>query len=956
MRKLLLAVLLLSGVMYGQTQIASDPFTYSNGALQTVSGGNWTETGQGNAWTVSSNALTNTSTGGSTTVVYGEKWTGAGTFSPDQYAEVTLNSSSSTTRFGGVILRATGDTYYFFVCASTNCKAGKWNGSSITSIQGAVAHGLTFPLTLHAEITGSTLSFKVNGSTPSGFSATYTDSTYTSGNPGIASNGSTTVTADNFVAGITGNPQASTPSISSSGQTVTITGTGTKCYTEDGSSPAINSSGTCTAGTTYSAPFTRNSTSTVTKAVAGSSTTSQSATASYNWTATPVISPATGSYFTQQSVTMSCSTGSSSIYYTTDGTTPTTSSTAYSGAFNSTSSGSQTIKALCVASGLGDSAIASNAYSVAPSDVSIVSDNFSTYYDANIALNYGQQFPLDLTNTAGKWITVGGISGDTGTAESSLRFVSPVRPATASAVTSGYAVGAFTPSGVTAVLAAYAGRTGFSSDQYASAKLPSASSGSAMAGVCVRCDTGGTAKTGYYFIASSGSGNAQVELARYVNGAKTQIAIATSRTIAVNPTVELRVLGATLQPLINGTQPSGLSATYSDTSISTGSPGVAANNGYLSDFSAGNIGVSDSTSETSYPATYPTYTDSAMSTSLWSTAWPWVQTRINHTVSIGVGSSWGSPFSPVQIGSSGTYAIGMTTNGNGTIAYRGGSFGSDQWQKHKIGIEPHDTNMNWWLSELQHKTYVPGTDGGCATAGTTESCYDVVAYYIGVSLWAKRIALSGASIACSPSQIKNEYGCTPFLHITKVTPASSPGDEVITVAGTQYTPRIGDEIYEEYLGGKLNVACKGNASNYINWSPSTAYSLDTYRIDSHGNWQRVVTAGTSGSSTPTWGSTWTQSSASGSTTSDGTVVWEYMGQPCATSDRFSWVINAPDSDLHGANGIPGLAASALNAGGSNVSAPIFYDWSAGTATSGTSLSVIGLAEPSTYQPAPVVMW
>src|ERR1035437_1324225 len=49
---------------------------------------------------------------------------------------------------------------------------------------------------------------------------------------------------------------------------------------------------------------------------------------------TPVFSPATGSFATGQSlsVTITTTTGTASIYYTTDGSTPTTSKTLYSGA------------------------------------------------------------------------------------------------------------------------------------------------------------------------------------------------------------------------------------------------------------------------------------------------------------------------------------------------------------------------------------------------------------------------------------------------------------------------------------------------------------------------------------------------------------------------------------------------------------------------------------------------
>lgn len=78
--------------------------------------------------------------------------------------------------------------------------------------------------------------------------------------------------------------------------------------------------------------------------------------------ATPAFSPAAGTYAGTQSVTLSCSTTGSSIYYTTDGSTPTTASTLYSGAISVSST--ETIKAIAAAPGYANSAIATAAYSI----------------------------------------------------------------------------------------------------------------------------------------------------------------------------------------------------------------------------------------------------------------------------------------------------------------------------------------------------------------------------------------------------------------------------------------------------------------------------------------------------------------------------------------------------------------------------------------------------------------
>src|ERR1039458_6213182 len=63
--------------------------------------------------------------------------------------------------------------------------------------------------------------------------------------------------------------------------------------------------------------------------------------------ATPALSPATGTYSSAQTVTISTTTPSATIYYTTNGSTPTTSSPIYSGPI--TVAASETIHAIAVA-------------------------------------------------------------------------------------------------------------------------------------------------------------------------------------------------------------------------------------------------------------------------------------------------------------------------------------------------------------------------------------------------------------------------------------------------------------------------------------------------------------------------------------------------------------------------------------------------------------------------------
>ena len=78
--------------------------------------------------------------------------------------------------------------------------------------------------------------------------------------------------------------------------------------------------------------------------------------------ATPVFKPAAGTYTSAQSVTITDATAASTIYYTTNGDTPSTTSTKYTEAIHV--SATETIKAIAFATGYTQSAVASAAYKI----------------------------------------------------------------------------------------------------------------------------------------------------------------------------------------------------------------------------------------------------------------------------------------------------------------------------------------------------------------------------------------------------------------------------------------------------------------------------------------------------------------------------------------------------------------------------------------------------------------
>jgi len=78
--------------------------------------------------------------------------------------------------------------------------------------------------------------------------------------------------------------------------------------------------------------------------------------------ATPTFSPAGGTYSAAQTVTISSATAGAVIRYTTDGSTPTSSSAVYSTPFSISST--QTVKAIATKSGYADSPVASASYTI----------------------------------------------------------------------------------------------------------------------------------------------------------------------------------------------------------------------------------------------------------------------------------------------------------------------------------------------------------------------------------------------------------------------------------------------------------------------------------------------------------------------------------------------------------------------------------------------------------------
>jgi hypothetical protein len=229
-------------------------------------------------------------------------------------------------------------------------------------------------VTLSDATSGATIYYTTNGITPTTSSAQYiqpipvsTTETLKAIAVAAGDNDSAVASAAYTIMQTTVSTPTFSPSAGTytSAQPVTIsdaTSGATIYYTTNGSTPTTSS-------TAYAGPIAVSTTETLEAiAVAKGDTNSAVASAAYTITlsmplvSTPTFSPAAGTYTSAQSVTISDGTSGATIYYTTNGSTPTTSSTAYAGPI--AVSTTETLEAIAVDKGDTNSAVASAAYTI----------------------------------------------------------------------------------------------------------------------------------------------------------------------------------------------------------------------------------------------------------------------------------------------------------------------------------------------------------------------------------------------------------------------------------------------------------------------------------------------------------------------------------------------------------------------------------------------------------------
>ena len=347
-------------------------------------------------------------TNGSTPTTSSTKYTGAITVSASETIEAIAVASSYS---NSGVASAT----YTIAAAATatptfSVAAGTYSAAQTVSIADAT--------------TGATIYYTTNGSTPTTSSTKYTGAITVSASEtieaiGVASNHSNSAVA---TAVYTISATAATPAFSvapgtySTAQMVSIstaTSGASIYYTMDGTTPTTSS-------TKYASAM-KVATNVTIKAVAAASALKTSAVASATYmieptAATPTFSVAAGTYEGAQTVTLADATAGSTIYYTTNGATPTTSSTKYTAAIKV--SASETIKAIATGTNLKTSAVASAAYVITAATAATPTFSVAagTYYGAQtVAIK-------DATAGAIIYYTTNG----TGPTSSSAKYTAPI--------------------------------------------------------------------------------------------------------------------------------------------------------------------------------------------------------------------------------------------------------------------------------------------------------------------------------------------------------------------------------------------------------------------------------------------------------------------------------------------------------------------------------------------------
>ena len=311
-------------------------------------------------------------TNGSTPSIYSNRYTGP--FTVERTSMVRAIAAGGGYSSSGVVT----ETYTINLPAATPTLSP--SGGTYTSSQ---------TVTIRTVTPGTTIYYTIDGSIPSIYSSRYTGP-FTVGRTmtvlAIATGGGYS-SSEVGTAAYTINLPATAPTISPSGgtytsiQTVTInssTPEATIYYTTDGSTPSVYSNW-------YTGPFVVDRTTTV-KAIVTKDGSSNSAVSTATYTInlpaeTPTFNPSGGTYTSAQTVTISTTTPGTTIYYTTNGSTPSIYSNRYTGPF--TVERTSTVRAIVAGGGYSTSGVTTELYTIQlPTATPILTPSGGTYSSA----------------------------------------------------------------------------------------------------------------------------------------------------------------------------------------------------------------------------------------------------------------------------------------------------------------------------------------------------------------------------------------------------------------------------------------------------------------------------------------------------------------------------------------------------------------------------------------------
>jgi hypothetical protein len=529
----------------------------------------------------------------------------AGTYSSTQTVTISDSTSGATIYYttNGTTPTTASSTYSSAITVSATetleaiaAKTGYTNSavaSAAYTINGAVptptfspvagTYGPAQTVTISDSLSGSTIYYTTNGTTPTTASSVYSSAITVSATKTLEAIAAKTGYSNSAVgsAAYTINGAVATPTFSpaagtySSAQTVTITDStsgATIYYTTNGTTPT-------TASSVYSSAITVSATETL-EALATHSGYSNSAVGSAVYTlqvATPAFSPAAGTYASAQTVTISDSTSGATIYYTTNGTTPTTASSVYSSAI--TVSATETLKALATHSGYTNSAVASAAYTIngtvptptfspaagayGPAQTVTISDSLSgstIYYTTNGTTPTTASSVYSSAITVSATETLEAIAAKTGYTNSAVGSAAYTINGAAATPTFSPAAGTYSSAQTVTISDGTSGATIYYTTNGTTPTTASSTYSSAITVSATETLEAIAAKTGY---SNSAVGSAAYTISQPVVATPGFSPAAGAYSTAQTVTITDATSGATIYYTTNGTTPTTTSSVYS---------------------------------------------------------------------------------------------------------------------------------------------------------------------------------------------------------------------------------------------------------------------------------------------------------------------------------------------------------------------------------------------------------